>query len=148
MSAANADRPSASESGRDGVRGRSPRAGKSDLTGRAGLVTGAGSGIGRATAVRLAAAGAQVVAADRDEQANAETVRMIADAGGTAIAVTCDIVAPDEVDAMVATAVTNFGRLDFAHNNAGVVGAQRRLVDYTLDDYDRVIGVNLRGTFL
>ena len=119
-----------------------------DLAGRAGLVTGAGSGIGRATALRLARAGAAVVVADVDEAATAETVRLITEAAGAAVGSTGDIADEADVSAMVELTMSRFGRLDFAHNNAGIMGSQRPLVDYSLDDFDRILRVNLRGTFL
>jgi NAD(P)-dependent dehydrogenase (short-subunit alcohol dehydrogenase family) len=117
------------------------------LIGRAGLITGAGSGIGRASALRLAAAGASVVVADIDEDAARETVALVEQAGGTAVACRCDIAEQTEVDAMVALTVASFGRLDFAHNNAGVMGLQRQAVEYPLDDFDRIMRINVRGTF-
>ena len=118
------------------------------LAGQAGLVTGAGSGIGRATALRLAAAGAAVVVADIDEGAARATVELVQLAGGTAVACQCDIANQTDVGAMVELTVERFGRLDFAHNNAGVMGTQRRAVDYALDDFDRIMWINVRGTFL
>lgn len=119
-----------------------------DLAGRAGLVTGAGSGIGRATALRLARAGAAVVVADVDEAAAAETVRLITEAAGAAVGSIGDIADEADVSAMVELTLSHFGRIDFAHNNAGIMGSQRPLVDYSLDDFDRILRVNLRGTFL
>jgi NAD(P)-dependent dehydrogenase (short-subunit alcohol dehydrogenase family) len=118
------------------------------LEGQAGLVTGAGSGIGRATALRLAAAGASIIVSDIDEGAARETVALVEQAGGTAVACRCDISDEADVEAMVALTVAQFGRLDFAHNNAGVMGTQRRAVDYALDDFDRIMRINVRGTFV
>lgn len=119
-----------------------------DLADKAGLVTGAGSGIGRATAIRLAAAGAWVVVADFDEATALETVQLIVDAGGTAVPSVGDIANEADVAAMVALTTTRFGRLDFAHNNAGVMGSQCQLIDYSMEDFDRIVSINLRGTFL
>jgi NAD(P)-dependent dehydrogenase (short-subunit alcohol dehydrogenase family) len=118
------------------------------LEGQAGLVTGAGSGIGRATSLRLAAAGASIIVSDIDEGAAQETVALVEQAGGTAVACRCDISDEADVEAMVALTVAQFGRLDFAHNNAGVMGTQRRAVDYALDDFDRIMRINVRGTFV
>ncbi len=118
------------------------------LAGRAGLVTGAGSGIGRATAVRLAADGASVVVADVDSAAAHETAQRVVEAGGTAVACACDISDEAQVNEMVALTMDRFGRLDFAHNNAGIMGSQRRLADYSVADFDRIMLVNTRGTFL
>lgn len=119
-----------------------------DLRGRAGLVTGAGSGIGRATARAMARAGAAVVVADVDTAGANETVEVITAEGGEASAFTCDVTSSRDVAAMVAAVIDRYGTLDFAHNNAGVVGAQVRLADYDEGDWDRIVGVNLKGTFL
>ena len=119
-----------------------------DLQGKAGLVTGAGSGIGRASALRVAAAGASLVVSDIDAAAAADTAAAIVAAGGTAVAMRCDIADEASVEAMVQAAVDTYGHLDFAHNNAGIMGIQQRLADFTLEQYDRIMAVNLRGTFL
>ena len=120
-----------------------------DMQGKCGIVTGAGSGIGRASAVRLARAGAAVLVTDIDAaaaEATATTIR--ATAGGVAFAMRTDIADDASVDEMVAACLARFGRLDFAHNNAGVVGTQQRIVDYSSADYDRILAINLKGTFL
>ena len=119
------------------------------LDGKAGLVTGAASGIGRACAVRFAAEGAAVVVADL-ESARAggeETVRTIESAGGRAEFFPCDVAETAANDAMVERVVEAYGRLDFAHNNAGI-GVHKPFHEHTDEDFDRVIAVNLRGTFL
>lgn len=118
------------------------------LAGQAGLVTGAGSGIGRAATLRLAAAGASVVVADIDEDSARETAALVDRAGGTAVHCRCDISDEADVAAMVSLTTSTFGRLDFAHNNAGVMGMQRQAVDYSLDDFDRIMHINVRGTFV
>ena len=118
------------------------------LAEQAGIVTGAGSGIGRATALCLALAGAAVVVADIDEEAARQTVELIARAGGQAVACRCDIAVEADVAAMVRLSTSQFGRLDFAHNNAGVMGTQHRATHYSLDDFDRIMRINVRGTFV
>jgi NAD(P)-dependent dehydrogenase (short-subunit alcohol dehydrogenase family) len=120
------------------------------MAGRAGLVTGAAGGIGRACAVRFAAEGASVVVSDL-ESARAggeETVAMIREAGGTAEFFPCDVADAAAAEALVAHVVERYGQLDFAHNNAGIGGSNGRLADISDEDFDRIIAVNLRGTFL
>jgi NAD(P)-dependent dehydrogenase (short-subunit alcohol dehydrogenase family) len=114
----------------------------------AGLVTGAGSGIGRASALALAATGAAVLVSDVDLAAAERTVAEIADQGGRAAANRCDVADPESVAAMVRACVHELGSLDFAVNNAGVVGAQVPLHEYDLADWHRIIAVNLTGVFL
>jgi len=114
----------------------------------AGLVTGAGSGIGRACALGLAAAGARVLVSDIDAGAAERTAAEIATAGGHAVAQPGDISDPDAVAALVAGCRARLGGLDFAVNNAGVVGTQQPLHRYDLADWHRIIAVNLTGTFL
>jgi len=119
------------------------------LEGKAGLVTGAASGIGRACAVRFGAEGASVVVSDLESsrEAGEETVREIVEAGGTAGFFPCDVSQSDDNRALVAHVVERHGRLDFAHNNAGI-GVHERFHETSDEDFDRVIAVNLRGTFL
>jgi NAD(P)-dependent dehydrogenase (short-subunit alcohol dehydrogenase family) len=119
------------------------------LNGNAGLVTGAASGIGRACALRFAHEGAIVVVADLESaRAGAEeTVELIERVGGTAEFFPCDVSSSSDNQALVAHVVDRFGRLDFAHNNAGI-GAHHLLHETPDEDFDRVIAVNLRGTFL
>lgn len=111
------------------------------------LITGAGSGIGRATALAFAGEGAAVVVSDVNETGGQETVGLIEQAGGDAIFIGADVAQPDEVAALVAETVRRFARLDIAVNNAGIGGAWARTADYPLDDWDRVLAVNLSGVF-
>lgn len=119
------------------------------LAGRAGLVTGGASGIGRACALRFASEGAAVVVADLKSacEGGEETVAAITAAGGEAEFCACDVSRSEDNEALVARVVARHGRLDFAHNNAGI-GVHRLLHETADEDFDRVIAVNLRGTFL
>src|SRR4051794_41756206 len=119
------------------------------MEGRAGLVTGAASGIGRACAIRFAAEGAKVVVADleRARAGGEETVEAIRGAGGEAEFVACDVSRSADCAAAVDAVVERYGRLDYAHNNAGI-GVHKLLHETDDEDFDRVIAVNLRGTFL
>lgn len=119
------------------------------MEGKAGLVTGAASGIGRACALRFAQEGAAVVVADLPGAVEGaeETVEQIRAAGGQAEFFPCDVASAAANDGLVAHVVRRFGRLDFAHNNAGI-GVHRLLHETSDEDFDRVIAVNLRGTFL
>ena len=112
------------------------------------LITGAASGIGRATALVFAEEGARLVLADVDERGGEETVRIVEEGGGEAVFVAADVTAPDQVDNLVAASVDRFGRLDCAFNNAGVGGESASFVDYDETDWHRVIAVNLTGVFL
>jgi NAD(P)-dependent dehydrogenase (short-subunit alcohol dehydrogenase family) len=116
--------------------------------GRVAFVTGAGGGIGRATAVAFAREGAPVVVADVAEQANRETARLIEQAGGQALAVRCDVTDADEIEAALRTTVERFGRLDVAFNNAGIEQPIKPAHEVGVDEWDRLVAVNLRGAFL
>lgn len=118
------------------------------LAGKVALVTGAGSGIGQATALVLAGEGAQVVAADINLDSAAETVRQIEGGGGKALAVAVDVTREEEVARMVEAAVDRFGRLDGAFNNAGIGPKQGPTGGVELADWSRVIAVNLTGVML
>jgi NAD(P)-dependent dehydrogenase (short-subunit alcohol dehydrogenase family) len=111
--------------------------------GKVALVTGASGGIGRATALAFAASGARVVVSDVNDEAGEETAALIAAAGGTALYQRCNVADTGEVKALVARAVAAYGRLDFAHNNAGInnMGAD----EYQDEIWDRAIAVNLSG---
>ena len=118
-----------------------------DFSGRVALVTGAAGGIGRATAIELAHAGAKVAVADIDLDHARNTVSLIENAGGTALAIRVDVADPVSVAAMVKTTVDRFGRLDFAHNTAGVMGGGRPLVEMPDEVWLRAIGIMLTGVF-
>jgi NAD(P)-dependent dehydrogenase (short-subunit alcohol dehydrogenase family) len=120
----------------------------SQLAGKSIIVTGAGSGIGRTSAITLAGAGASVVVADIDGSAGEETAATIHDAGGQASFVKVDVTDAGDVQAMVNHAIETFGRLDGAHNNAGVLGSSSVLADLDDDDWRRVIEINLTSVFL
>jgi NAD(P)-dependent dehydrogenase (short-subunit alcohol dehydrogenase family) len=119
------------------------------MEGKAGLVTGAASGIGRACALRFAREGAAVIVADLPSAARGaeETVAEITADGGRAEYFACDVSSAADNEALVTHVVKRFGQLDFAHNNAGI-GVHRLLHETSDEDFDRVIAVNLRGTFL
>ncbi|MFJ6700632.1 SDR family NAD(P)-dependent oxidoreductase [Streptomyces sp. NPDC091272] len=117
------------------------------MEGRCAVVTGAGSGLGRAIAVRLAAEGALVVVAGDKEQPLEETAALITDAGGQACAVRCDVSREEEVVALMRRAVERFGRIDVLVNNAGVEFA-KRAEDTTVQEWDWLMDVNLKGVFL
>lgn len=112
------------------------------------LITGAGSGIGRATAMIFAREGAQLALADVVEKGGQETLRMVTESGAKAIFVKADVSKTQDVDAAVAKAVETFGRLDCAFNNAGIGGAARLTHEYSDEEWNRVIAVNLTGVWL
>jgi NAD(P)-dependent dehydrogenase (short-subunit alcohol dehydrogenase family) len=118
------------------------------LSGSSVVVTGAGSGIGRATALRLASGGAQVIVSDLSEEAGQGTVDLIAEAGGKAFNVPADVSQEADVDALFARTVELVGGLDLAVNNAGVAHHPGDLHELPVAVWDQVIGVDLRGTFL
>ncbi len=119
------------------------------LEGKSAIVTGAGSGVGLASALRFAEEGARVVCADIKGDSAKEAVRRIEDAGGTAVAEECDVSVESDVVAMIATAVEQYGRLDILFNNVGIptprLGAL--LEEHTLEDFERLTAVNFRGVF-
>lgn len=118
------------------------------LDGKVALVTGAGSGIGRASAVAMAREGARVVIADLGPEAGAETVGLIMAAGGQAAFVRTDVTRAADVQAAVAFAVATFGRLDIAHNNAGVLAGAPLLEDGAEAALDLALAVNAKGVML
>ena len=118
------------------------------LGGEVALVTGGSSGIGRASALAFARKGAKVVVSDIDIEGGKETVTMIKELGGAAIFVGADVSKAAEVEGMVKTAAEVYGRLDYAHNNAGIAGIVTSTVDCTEENWDNVISVNLKGIWL
>lgn len=118
------------------------------LANKVALVTGGGSGIGRATAVALARQGARVVVADRAAGEGQATVQLITDAGGSALFIKADVAEAEQVLRLVEQTVAHFGRLDIAHNNAGIQGDFADTADYSESAWARTIGVNLTGVFL
>ena len=118
------------------------------VQGKVALVTGGGSGIGRASALAFAREGACVVVADVAVEGGNETVALIKAAGGTATFVRADVSQATEVAALVDAAVATYGRLDCAHNNAGIEGLEAPTAEYPEDDWDRVIAINLKGVWL
>jgi NAD(P)-dependent dehydrogenase (short-subunit alcohol dehydrogenase family) len=118
------------------------------LEGKVAIVTGAGSGIGRETSVVFANEGARLVLADIDERGGEETARLVAENGGAAVHVRCDVSDGAQVEALVATCVERFGRLDCAFNNAGIGGESAPFPEHDEQAWDRVIAVNLTGVFL
>lgn len=121
---------------------------KAGFSGKVAFVTGAANGIGRAAALAFAHEGVAVVAADLSEEGNQETARMIAAAGGRALAVRCDVSRDEDIEAALANAINTFGRLDFAFNNAGIEQPVKPAADLTQEDWDRILNINLRSVFL
>ncbi len=117
------------------------------LNGRTAIVTGAASGIGRATAIRLAAEGAKVVVADRDGDGAAATVAQIAAAGGAAVTGVADVTKSDDCRRLVETATSAFGSLDVVVNAAGII-RRADVVGTTEEEWDAVMAVNVRSIFL
>jgi NAD(P)-dependent dehydrogenase (short-subunit alcohol dehydrogenase family) len=119
-----------------------------DMAGRVAIVTGGATGIGRASVVAFARRGAQVVVADVNDDAGAETVKLAESEGTDATFVHTDVTDSSSVAAMVDTAITAFGRLDFAHNNAGMSGVAAGVVDCTEELWNRTLALNLTGVWL
>src|SRR6266700_7258040 len=118
------------------------------LDGKVALVTGGASGIGRATALTFAREGAKLVIADVHEDGGQQTIHMITEKGGEAIFVRTDVSKAVEVQALISQAVETYGRLDCAHNNAGISGGGRALTaEYAEDTWHQVIAVNLTGVW-
>ncbi len=116
------------------------------LQNRVALITGAGSGIGRATALRLALEGAKIVVVDWNDKTGAETVELVKAQGGDAIFVHADISQVADTERIVTEAVRAYGQLNILVNNAAVM-LEKTVIDTTEADWDRIVGVNLKGTF-
>lgn len=123
-------------------------AGSQRFDGKTVFITGAAGGIGRATAIAFAAEGARVVITDQSEATLQETAEHIKAAGAEVLAMTCDVSKPEEVRVAVAHAVNAFGRIDCAFNNAGVENKATPLAEIEIEEWDRILGINLRGTFV
>lgn len=118
------------------------------LNGQVAMVTGAGSGIGRASAVLLAGEGARVAVLSRTEAELQDTVRKMERSGGEGMAIVGDVSDPDSVSAAYRTLLERWGRLDIVVANAGVNGVWAPIEEITPDEWDHTLGINLRGTFL
>ncbi|MCO5120941.1 MAG: SDR family oxidoreductase [Burkholderiaceae bacterium] len=118
-----------------------------DFKGRVALVTGAAMGMGLATARAFVQSGASVVLADRDGKLAAREAAKIAEEGGIAIGLACDVSDEAQVAALVERTITEYGRLDMAFNNAGVMAKIAPTADATGEEFERVVGINLRGVW-
>ena len=116
--------------------------------GKVALVTGGAAGIGRASALAFARNGAKVVVADVQTAGGEETVAQIKSAGGEAAFIRADVSMGKEVAALIRRTVALYGRLNFAHNNAGVEGTRARAAAAAEEDWDRTIAINLKGVWL
>ncbi|MEU8620685.1 SDR family NAD(P)-dependent oxidoreductase [Streptomyces sp. NPDC048623] len=125
-----------------------PATGPQDFAGRAVVVTGAGSGIGRATALAFARRGARVLVADLNADAAAETAALVGGLGADVVAVVGDLSEQAVVDRVVATAVDSFGGLDVLVNNAGIMDSMAAVADVTDAEWERLLRVNLTAPFL
>ncbi|AQG81371.1 glucose 1-dehydrogenase [Spirosoma montaniterrae] len=119
----------------------------SNFVNQIAFVTGAGSGIGRATALAFSRAGARVVVADINETNGQETTELIQQAGGDAFFVACDVAQPAQIEAAIQQTVAAYGRLDIGINNAGIGGRFGRLLDQTQEDFDQMMAVNVGSVF-
>lgn len=119
-----------------------------DMKGKVALVTGAGAGIGRSTAILFAKRGASVVVSDVVPAGGEETVRLIEKADGEALFIKTDVSRSSDIEAMIEKTMNQYGRLDYATNNAGVNGPITSLTDCSEEDWDTVMGINLKGVWL
>ena len=119
-----------------------------ELEGKIALITGAGSGIGRATALVFAREGATVSCSDIDEESGEATVGLVNEAGGKASFVRADVSIAADVAAMVQAVIERYGRLDVAYNNAGIGGLGKPIDQHSLSEFERTMAVNTKGVFL
>ena len=131
----------------DRTEGRKMHGNPLDFSGKVALVTGAAAGMGLATVKAFAEAGAAVALADYKEEAVEAAAKRLVAAGDKAISIRCDVSDDAQVAAMVERTLAEFGRLDAAFNNAGVMARIAPTADSTREDWDRVIGINLRGVW-
>lgn len=120
---------------------------KFDFTRKTAMVTGGGSGLGRATAILFAKNNAKVVVSDVNVDGGEETVRLITDAGGTAVFIFCDVGNENEVDSLIAKTISDYGSIDFAVNNAGIGGKWLPTHKYPTENFKQVMEVNTMGVF-
>ena len=118
------------------------------IEGKVALITGGGSGIGRATALLFAREGAKLMIADYNAEGGERTVKTIKEAGGIAAFHAADVSNPQDVDGLMHKVVETYGRLDCAFNNAGIEGHMAETPECTLENWNRVIAINLTGVFL
>ena len=114
---------------------------------KVGIITGAGSGMGRETALLFAQEGARIIAADMNKESAEETSKLIKQSGGEAFAIGADVTKEDDVKSMVALAVDKYGKLDVLFNNAGYPG-KPGFDGMTLEEWNKIIAVNLTGVYL
>lgn len=118
------------------------------MNNKVGIVTGSGSGIGRASALAFANSGAKVVVSDISEASGNETVKIIKEQGGDALFVKCNIANEEDVKHLINTTIAHYGQLDWAHNNAGIGAPTSPVTEIDTKHWQRVIDVTLTGTFL
>ncbi|MCB1191786.1 MAG: glucose 1-dehydrogenase [Leptospiraceae bacterium] len=121
---------------------------KPDLMDKVIIITGAGSGIGRASSLLFAKEGAKIIVANRREEKGNETVELVKDAGGEAFFIQCDVSNEENVKNLIDKTIKKYGRLDGAFNNAGIVGIRKSIIELNSKEFDEVIRTNLFGTFL
>jgi len=116
--------------------------------GKVAFITGAANGIGRATALAFAHEGADVVVADLSVEGIQETAKLIKEAGGSVIAISCSVQNSEDIEAALAKTIQTFGRLDVAFNNAGVEQPTKEAAEITAEEWDKIMTIDVRGVFL